>query len=345
VLLVVDVYFRGGRAHIAKCIESLAPLALPAFLVALIMLGAQNDPDVPRVAIALRPLVVGDSLAFYLGKLVLPHPLLIDYGRNPVYVLEHGSIWWAWIAPAVVFGLILWSRSRRLLLAAALFVIPLAPVSGIIRFDMQQYSTVADHYMYQPLLGVGLAVALAVQLAASHQKMLAVGCVAVLGALAAVTTAEARRWQDMRRLHLDTLAYNPDSAMVAGNLGFIDFARGNYVRSEQWSELALRLNPKNESALTNMSVLAEQRGDYRTAADYLVRILPSHMLQAQTPIQLMRLAARLNDRDLAEKAVRRWLVLEPGNQRAMWVLKNLQAAGAATRRSGAAAPPSTAPAD
>lgn len=337
--LVIDWLFRGRRVDLARRIETLWPIAVPAFVVAAIMLSAQANPAVPRVATALRPLVAGDTLAFYLVKLVAPYPLLLDYGRHPVYILNQGAIWYTWLLPAAVFGLVLWTRSRLLLLAVALIVIPLAPVSGLVPFDMQQYSTPADHYMYQPLLGVGLAVAMAVLTWPRAAGRLAVVALVAFGV---ATVVNVFAWRDMLALHLQNFAWNNRSAMVAGNLGFLYIQRGEYDEAERWSQISLDLNPESPLAWTNRSVMAARAGRYREAADYLEKILPSRRLKAETPQHLLQLASLLNDVDLAERAARRWLQVEPGNQRALGILADIQRAAAAQRR--AATRPSTGPA-
>ena len=109
----------------------------------------------------LRPIVAGDALTFYLRKLLMPRNLAFDYARTPAAVLAT-TVWYrAWLLPAAVLGLALVSQRRRMwLTAAGVFAAGLLPVLGLVPFLYQDISTVADRYMYLPMLGVSLALAI-----------------------------------------------------------------------------------------------------------------------------------------------------------------------------------------
>src|SRR5262249_33688899 len=113
------------------------------------------------VSTPLRPLVALDAIGFYLRKLVLPMNLAGDYGRTPRAVVESGALWTSWIAPIALIAILIMLRRRAplLLLAACFFVAPLLPVLGLVPFDYQEFSTVADHYLYLSMLSVALAFA------------------------------------------------------------------------------------------------------------------------------------------------------------------------------------------
>ena len=88
-----------------------------------------------------RPFIAGDALAFYLAKMLLPWRLGIDYGRSPLFVLDHAWGYLTWLVP-VGLGLLLWRLRRRypmLCLAAALFVAGLLPTLGLVPFLFQTF--------------------------------------------------------------------------------------------------------------------------------------------------------------------------------------------------------------
>src|SRR5207248_102963 len=123
--------------------------------------AVQNSPSVLPTPAWERPLVAADALAFYLVKLVFPRDLVVAYGRTPDRVLSQPQVYVAWMLPAAVAAMIwLWRPGRRWLGAAALLVLAgLGPTLGLVNFDFQYFSTVADHYLYLPMFGVALGLA------------------------------------------------------------------------------------------------------------------------------------------------------------------------------------------
>jgi hypothetical protein len=61
--------------------------------------AAQPATDVAVAPFWARPVIALDALAFYLGKLLAPTGLTVDYGRTPVHVYASGVWWFSWIAP------------------------------------------------------------------------------------------------------------------------------------------------------------------------------------------------------------------------------------------------------
>src|SRR2546427_6732167 len=80
----------------------------------------------------------------------------------------------------VVFWL--WRKRWTLLLASlAVFIVGVLPVSGLIPFDFQRVSTVADRYLYLSMLGPAMAAASL--LARQRRIFVAVSFALVLGLL------------------------------------------------------------------------------------------------------------------------------------------------------------------
>jgi hypothetical protein len=134
----------------------IAPLAVVARLV-------QTVTDVAYVPLWQRPLIAADAIAFYLGKLIWPVAMTPDYARRPAVVLHMwGGAWpyLIWLVPAAV-ALLAWrNRARRpwVLAGLAIFIVGFGPVLGLTPFMFQYTSSVADHYVYLPMLGVALMV-------------------------------------------------------------------------------------------------------------------------------------------------------------------------------------------
>src|SRR5262249_38527157 len=127
------------------------------FLVARIV--QPSESQVAALPLWARPFIAGDALAFYLYKLFVPMRLAMDYGRRPGVVLARGWIYAAWLGPWIIcLGALRCRRRAPWLLAGfGIFVTALLPVLGLIPFNFQAYSTVANRYAYVAMLGPALA--------------------------------------------------------------------------------------------------------------------------------------------------------------------------------------------
>ena len=145
-----------------------------------------------------RPFIAGDALAFSLAETLLPLHLGIDYGRSPLFVMDHPWGYATWLVPFGL-GLLLWRLRRRfpmLGLGGLLFVAGLLPTLGFVPFLFQTYSTVADRYLYLALLGPSLMLAWA--LSQARGKAVPAVAAIVLLALTAKSMTLVPTWQRQR---------------------------------------------------------------------------------------------------------------------------------------------------
>jgi tetratricopeptide (TPR) repeat protein len=208
--------------------QALAPaglwllLAVPVMFIArLAQPAAQSLAFVPPLWA--RPLVAADALAFYAMQLVFPAWLAIDYGRNPQWLLESWQRYVTWLVPvAMAVACVAMRRSLPALAAGcALFVAALLPVLGLVPFDFQAYSTVADHYLYLAMLGPALLVAAVAQRWGAGARVVLSIIVVILAIRSHVQTLS---WRDSRTLFEHTVYVNP--ASVAGNVNLArEYAR------------------------------------------------------------------------------------------------------------------------
>jgi Flp pilus assembly protein TadD len=184
--------------------------------------------DLTRVHVPLmtRPLIAGDAIAFYAGKLLVPVDLCVVYGRTPQATLADPFAPVAAGLVAIAFaGVAFWPRGREWRLPLAVFVIPLLPVLGFTAFAYQNHSTVADRYMYLATLGPALGAAMASDrlrradaARAGWAPPLAV-CLAVAVCYLPLTWRQAGLWRDSLTLFTRTLDSGHESAVALNNLG------------------------------------------------------------------------------------------------------------------------------
>jgi hypothetical protein len=217
------------------------------------------------VPVWVRPAVAADAIAFYLCKLVWPIHLCIDYGHNPRAIIASHLICYSWILPAIV-AVVLWRRyteHRPAIAAALLFLLPLGPILGLVPFEFQLISTTSDHYLYLPMVGVGLFVAWAIK-----RFEISNGIVVILIGLGIRSLLQEPTWQDTRSLFLHALAVNPRSVASFDGLGFVTGrdarqlsdagrnaeARPLFDESIDWYRKSLAYEPESVPSMLNLAL-------------------------------------------------------------------------------------------
>ncbi|MFW6158934.1 MAG: tetratricopeptide repeat protein [Planctomycetota bacterium] len=212
-----------------------------------------------------RPLVAGDALTFYLSKLALPVGLVTDYGRTPGVVLGQPWVVGTAALPVVLAGLIAWRYRRPWVLAAAgVFVAGLAPVLGLVPFQFQTFSTVADRYVYLSMLGPALAMAWLVR--SGRVRVVLPVCSGLILVAAVLTARQVGYWRDTGTLLGHTLAINPDSVASRVNLGAYEEQQGRTGRAIEQYLAALALDPDEYRAHFNLGRIARKARRFETAA-------------------------------------------------------------------------------
>ena len=194
--------------------------------------------------------------------------------------------------------LVIGRKSKWLVAGASLFIAGVLPVLGLVPFTFQGYSTVADHYVYLAMIGPALALAAAISVARGNGvKVLVVVCTLWLLMLCGLAVAQTRYWHDNVTLYTHAYDVNPQSPEAAlllatqydnagdpasalvwldraaptipkkksaqsifhGTKGRTLISAKQYIEAEQELELALELDPSNQTASYNLDVLRERR--------------------------------------------------------------------------------------
>jgi tetratricopeptide (TPR) repeat protein len=256
-------------------LKALAPWLVLAVAVVVITKSQQADVRMAfRPSVIERPLIAGDALTFYLGKLAIPLRLGFDYGRSPQRVLASRGTYYLWIAPVLLLGIVSVSRNRwQWYAAAGIFVAALLPTLGFIPFLYQDYSTVADRYMYLPMLGVSLALAAWLT---RHGSLAAIACCGfLLGALGRASVVQARFWQDDLAVYQHGLEVNPRSYAAQYSLGGVYRERGQTHAAESYYRAALRLNPQYARADNDLGAILLTQGRTQEAIEHFRSALKS----------------------------------------------------------------------
>lgn len=221
----------------------IGPWLIAAAGLAVITKWLQPDQQLPLVPpLWARPLLAGDALAFYLIKLVWPWKLGPDYGRNPAWVMQQWSFYAAWALPAVVLAVLAWLRGRRVwLTAAAVSLVWVLPVLGLVPFMFQRISTVADRYLYLALLGPALA--LSWLLSRHFNRATIAVTLAGISALAVLSYRQTAHWHDNQALISHGLQVNPRSYVARQHRAHLLAKSGNHSDAVDWYRQALDDHP------------------------------------------------------------------------------------------------------
>lgn len=236
----------------------LIPWFVAAVLEVMMTSKAQPAAELARSLVPLwaRPLVAGDALAFYLGKLLWPADpwgLCADYGRSPNSLLEAGVLYWSWTVPVLlVVVLLLVKRERPWLVPVALLAAGVLPTLGLIPFNFQVVSTVSDRYLYLAMLGPALAFAM---LLGQWPWRISVGAgVLLITVWTSLTLAQLPQWFSGDRFFPATLARNPSSWKSRHNYACTLDAQGKLPEALSEFTEAVRLRPSNAEAYNDMAL-------------------------------------------------------------------------------------------
>ena len=258
-----------------------------------------------------RPLLAGDTLAFYLWKLAVPWPLAPDYSRTPLWSLAQGWRFYAvslspWLLACLLACL---PRRRVWLVALGLFVAWLLPVSGLISFDYQRLSTVADRYAYLAMLGPALA--LAWLLATHWSRWLLLATAAACGGLGVLSALQTSSWRDTAVLFQHCRAVNPASAAAACCLGELEAAAGRHAAAVALFRRSLGEHPEIVElpvALANSLVALGELPEARQTLAEAARRFPESPVVEE---DLGHVCERLGATDEAIEHYRRAVQLPP----------------------------------
>jgi tetratricopeptide (TPR) repeat protein len=283
ILLLANRIVLGQRLKAAAAF----PALLWALLVPLAFVTKHLQPDqnmdlVP--SLSQRLFIAFDALGFYAGKLLVPYPLALDYGRSPAYVLAHVEAWrivLSTVAAVTLLGMggyaMVRPRPERLgfsfvACGSATFALALAPVLGLVPFEFQDFSTVADHYTYVAVFGAAL-VAAGLGLRFVGARAATVVAFAVVAVLGVQSFRQARLWHSNESLFEHTLEVNPRSYLAHYSIAAELMDRGRLDAGIEHNLEAIALNPNYLYAQMALGVGWIRKGDFARTIDHYERVL------------------------------------------------------------------------
>jgi tetratricopeptide (TPR) repeat protein len=258
-----------------------------------------------------RPWIASDAVAFYLAKIAWPAPLTIDYGRTPAWVLAHPHTAILVVIPAALLLLAWMIRRHRPILAIALvlYLVMLLPNSGLVSFEYQRVSNVADRYTYLAMVAAALAIGSVLsRLRGGVTRRSAYSAMfAVLICWAVATNLQLSSWRNGVTLFSHAVSVNPQSFYSWQCLAQADLRNDDASGALLAATRSIALNPVNEEF---RSAVSARRSDPVTpptgSASAWAEAAQAHVARANALDRLNRLRDAASELDIAVQ-------MNPGN--------------------------------
>jgi hypothetical protein len=266
-LLLLDVWPLGRLATLRPA--ALVPLVvekLPLFVLSagssLITLGAQSAGISVQVPLGVRLSTALVGYLRYLRKALWPSDLAAFYPYPEVWPLPLVVGGGAILVGVSAAALVRLRRQPYLAVGWLWFVGMLVPVIGLVQVGLQ---SMADRYMYLPLVGVAIPVAWGAHEALARLRrrdaLLAAAGVAILAACALATRAQVGYWRDSVALFQRALAVTEDNYYGRTALGNAHLERGEVDRAIQHFEESLKSAPWYAWTHRSLGNARFERGD------------------------------------------------------------------------------------
>jgi protein O-mannosyl-transferase len=258
------------------------------------LLGGANATSWERLGLLERVAVSAYSIAFYLGKTLVPVDLSPLYELTLPVRISDTRFLVAGVAVLLITLAAVASRRRSpgLLAAWICYIVMLLPVAGIFHNGPQ---IAADRYTYLPAIawailagGVAVMAARALRGVRSLRPALTAAAgvlvVSVIFVLALATWRQVKIWHDDETLWRHAAGLDPASSIAASNLGLGLRLQGRLAEAIEQSERALRLKPAYAEAHLNIGLAKAAQGHpgeaewhFRQVLQIRSRSVPAHL--------------------------------------------------------------------
>lgn len=308
---VLDVFL--VRRSVKKASMALSVwiiIALPA-----IVMARTGQPITDELApFWTRPLIALDAIAFYLGKILWPVRMSPEYTRIPGEVLKQGLAYWTWILTAAVAGLVWMRRKDKIpVLGFFIFVLALLPILGFVPFVYQYYSTVADRYVYVPMLGFALVISWLLSRAGSKEKTAYSFMGVILLILGVLSFSQVQVWSKSKTLYDYSIAVNPHALFARLNTGLRLRREGKLKEAAEMYRSVIASRPDLAEAYINLGAVLRMEGKKAEAVEYLLKAEKIAAAMPSTYTNLADIYLSMDENKYALLALRRAVQLEPND--------------------------------
>ncbi len=239
------------------------------FVIPILLVTRNSQPD-ESIYISIpfweRFFIAGNSLLFYLYKLLIPYPLAACYGNTPMLAVKDHFIY---LSTFICVCLMIFSfikRKSNPILFSSLFIIVIIvlPVSGLIPFEYQKHAGTADRYIYLGTLGAALLVPL-IAAAIKKYSFLKYIFLSVFAIYLVLNIKQTNTWKNEFTVWDNTLQHYQNSAKVFYNHGVEYSKKGKFNEAVNDYSQSLSLEHNYKDALFNRANAYENLHDMNAA--------------------------------------------------------------------------------
>lgn len=261
-------------------VVSIVLWGLMAVAMTVIMKKMQPDTSVDLApGFGERILLSLQAISFYVQKILWPAGLTPDYGLSPTYILTNWqNQGWAYVTFALAalgIGATLWfaGRKKPWTLGLVFALISILPYTGLVIFNFQNVSIVADRYLYFAMIGVGWSFVSLLAMPQVPQKIdVGLGTIIVM-ILATLTFQQSGVWKNDENLFTHMLHTNDRSFYAYGGLGNLLVVQGKAKEAQPYLEKAIALRPAYPQAIANLGRSLEMQGKPQDALPKYVQAI------------------------------------------------------------------------
>jgi tetratricopeptide (TPR) repeat protein len=278
-MLAAIEWMHSRQQRVSSAAIALSPYFVIAAAWTLITASAQSI-SVP-VALWMRPFVATDALSFYFEKLLFPIGLSPIYPHAPFEITGSWILYGSVIIVALIAGAVM-AGGSNIRLGALLFLAGVLPVLGLKQFRYQNYSTVADRYVYLAMAGTALCCAALTERFARY-RWTAWIATAVLAGFACVTLYQQQFWKASEPLVRRMIQIAPNSGPPRSMLAVVYLKQGKIDEMIRENRRSLKLLPHPDS-YNNLAYSLMRKGEITTGperARYFAESLQNYKIALQ----------------------------------------------------------------
>ncbi len=245
-----------------------------------------------------RPLIASGAIWFYLSKLVFPFDLAPIYPKWKIWPNLYLFIALLVASTSLLAATVYFSRriNRWALFGGFFFLLNLSLVTGLFPFGYINHSYVADHFIYLPMVGISIIIAVGTRAFLTrygensrYGRIFLAGMALWVTFLGALTFRQTHLWSNPSTVWQTALEKNPTSVAAFNNLGVLKLDKGDLDTAESMFLKAAELAPFLDSPQLNLGNVYLQRKDYKRAETAFKRAVKLETTASSAYVMLGRI--------------------------------------------------------